>query len=282
MTSKSTTESKEKKGKKVQKDLEGKEKKEKKVVRTLEATITKTELSKLVKPMEHLRDEALLKVDKNKMTYLCVDPAHVAMMQIEIPKKVFNVWKLTLPKGEKEASFAIELFKLKEVMKLATGMDRLEMFVDIENGSMQIKLKNLTRNFRLIDTEQFSEPKIPNLNLNTTVNIKNEHLRKGLDAVSTVSDHVVLIVENEEFIVMAQGDTDEVEMRMEKDELEELSGENCRSLFPLDYIMTFSKAIASKLELEMKLGTDYPTMIEIEDSSGWDLLYLLAPRIEAE
>ncbi len=108
-------------------------------------------------------------------------------------------------------------------------------------------------------------------------------LRQGIRASESVSDHIALSANPDGFEVTSEGDTDQVELKLPKDLLEELDcKEAVRSLFPLDYFSTMIKAISTAPSITMYLGSDYPVKMEfaIAGDKG-NVTYLLAPRIES-
>jgi len=69
---------------------------------------------------------------------------------------------------------------------------------------------------------------------------------------------------------------------LHKDELMHLSGSDCRSLFSLEYLAAMAKGFASDT-LTLYISTDHPLKMEFEIAEGFGkVIYLLAPRIEAE
>lgn len=262
-----------------QKDLSGKTKP---VKRELNAEISKTRLSAIMKPMMLVSDEAVLKCTKDGIEFCMVDPAHVCMIQIDIPKKLFSSWKVKFPKQEKDLKICIDMKKLKEFLKLADGMDEIKMNFDTESNRIVMQLGKITRTFHLIDPTGYSKPKVPNLNLTAEAHIKVKDIRPGVDAISDISDHLRMKKEGNEFFLIGKGDTDEVEFKMDKDQLDKLEGEDGASLFPLVYFSNFIKSVPAGDVLEIHFAHDYPCSIDIEARDGWTMTYLLAPRIEAE
>jgi prefoldin subunit 5 len=81
--------------------------------------------------------------------------------------------------------------------------------------------------------------------------------------------------------VTAEGDVDKVSLDLEA-VVDYVQGEEGRatSLFPLDYLAAFVKAVrdAKVEEIVLQLGTDYP--IRVDWDGAVKGTYLCAPRIE--
>ncbi len=92
----------------------------------------------------------------------------------------------------------------------------------------------------------FPDPTIPNLNLPNTTKVRVKYLRGGVKASGQLSDHIAVLLKPEGFEMIAEGDTDESEMVLPKDFLDEINAEQtARSLFPLDYFGNVVKSIKS-------------------------------------
>jgi len=136
----------------------------------------------------------------------------------------------------------------------------------------------------LIDTAGMPDPKMPNLSLPAKIVIKASELNQGVRASEAVSDHIALTVNEDNFELFAEGDTDTVNLKLPKDMLVELTASSkCKSLFSIDYFSNMIKSVRGDDKITMQLGNDNPIRVEfdIADSKG-HVTYLLAPRIESE
>ena len=128
------------------------------------------------------------------------------------------------------------------------------------------------------------DPKMPNLNLPAKVSIKASELSQGVRASESVSDHLALTVNKDNFELFAEGDTDTVNLKLPKDMLNELTtSSKCKSLFSIDYFSNMIKPVKSDDPIIIMIGNDNPIQVEfnIADNKG-HVTYLLAPRIESE
>ena len=99
-----------------------------------------------------------------------------------------------------------------------------------------------------------------------------------------VSDHIALGVREEEnvFYVEAEGDTDDVHLELEEEDLIDLQAGPARSLFSLDYLKDINRAIPSNGEVAVDLGEEFPTKMHFEIAEGeGEVTYMLAPRIQS-
>lgn len=225
-----------------------------------------------------LVDEAKFNLAADAVAVRAVDPAHVAMVDMEIQKGAFEEYKAD------QGELGIDLDKVKEVLRLAKAGDVISLDHDEDRNRLVCHVGNITRHMSLVDTAGMSDPKVPNLDLPAKIVVRTDELRQGIKASESVSDHIALIASSDGFEMVSEGDADTVRLDLPKDLLDELQcKEKVRSLFPLDYFSNMVKAISSAPTVKIFLGNDYPVRMEF-DLAGEKgrATYLLAPRIESD
>ncbi len=225
-----------------------------------------------------LVDEAKFKFDSDGMYGRMVDPAHVGMIDFKMKKEAFDEYEC-----KEEAEIGVDLEKLKSILRLAASEDIVDLVYEKDEGRLKVKIGNLTRKIGLLDTSEMPDTKIPSLELPAEIVISTGELYQAIRAAEAVADHVVLMADNESFQIVAQGDTDSVEMKLEKEQLYSLKcNEQVKSMFPLDYLSDMVKVAKGKSEeVTINLGTNYPVKLTFEVAGGYiKIMYLLAPRIE--
>lgn len=242
------------------------------------AKITADALRSIIDAVGTLVDEAKIKVTKDGIGLKAVDPAHVAMVELTLGKGAFDEFKAD------EGEFGVDLEKLKDILKLAGTDDEVILKLDTTNNRLEVRIGNLTRRMSLVDTSGMTDPKVPKLELPATITLAVGELERGIRASEAVSDHVALNATPEAFELSAEGDTDSVNLRLEKSMLGALKvTDKAKSLFSLDYFANMVKAAKGSQALTIHLGSDYPVRMEFEIAKGnGRVTYLLAPRIESE
>ncbi|RLF26967.1 MAG: proliferating cell nuclear antigen (pcna) [Thermoplasmata archaeon] len=225
-----------------------------------------------------LVNEAKFNISPKGISLRAVDPAHVAMVDLEVKNKAFEEYKAD------EMELGIDLDKLSSIMKLASAGDMVSLEYDEDTNRLIIKIGNLVRRMGLIDTAGMPDSKMPNLDLPAKAVIKASELTQGVRASEAVSDHLALTIDKESFELYAEGDTDTVNLRLPKDLLLELSSPGkYKSLFSIDYFSNMIKPVKGDDPVTILLGNDNPVRVDfdIADKKG-HVTYLLAPRIESE
>jgi len=235
-------------------------------------------LKQIVDVVSTLVDEAKFNVDPEGLSLRAVDPAHVAMVDLTLKKEAFEEFQT-----KEEDELGIDLDRFKDIIKLARAGDLVSMEYNDEKNQLIVRVGELTRKMSLLDTAGMGDPKVPNVELPTTVVLKSEQLQYGVRASENVSDHIALVADENFFEMSSEGDSDSVDYRLPKEKLVKLEGKGkVRSLFPLDYFMNIARSISSSSEVTVRLGNNYPVKIEFDMAEGnGHVKYLLAPRVES-
>jgi proliferating cell nuclear antigen len=225
-----------------------------------------------------LVNEVKLNINSKGFFLRAVDPAHVAMIDLNITNEAFEEYKAD------DMELGIDMDKLSGIMKLSTAGDLISLDYDETANRLIVTIGNLVRKMSLIDTAGMPDPKMPNLNLPAKAIIKASEINRGVKASEAVSDHLAIKVSKDNFELFAEGDTDTVNLKLPKDLLVELkSDSNYKSLFSIDYFSNMIKPLKGEDNVTIHLGNDNPIKLEfdIADKKG-HVKYLLAPRIESE
>jgi len=225
-----------------------------------------------------LVNEVKFNINSKGIFLRAVDPAHVAMIDLNINKKAFEEYNAD------DLELGVDMDKLSSIMRLSTSGDIVSLDYDETANRLIITIGNLVRKMSLIDTAGMPDPKMPNLNLPAKVIIKASEINRGVKASEAVSDHLAVIVNKDNFELFAEGDTDTVNLKLPKDLLVELTSDsNYKSLFSIDYFSNMIKPVKGDDNITIHLGNDNPIKLEFDIANNkGHVKYLLAPRIESE
>lgn len=225
-----------------------------------------------------LVNEIKFNISQKGISLRAVDPAHVAMVDVQVKRDAFEEFKAD------DMELGIDMDKLSSIMRLSSASDTVSLEYDEESNRLIVRIGNLVRRIGLIDTAGMPDPKTPTLNLPAKVVIKASELNQGVRASEAVSDHLSLTADKDNFELYAEGDTDTVNLKLPKDLLLSLTTpEKSKSLFSIDYFGNMIKPVKGDDPVTIHLGNDNPIRVEfdIAEKKG-HVIYLLAPRIESE
>ncbi|MHB8361739.1 MAG: DNA polymerase sliding clamp [Thermoplasmataceae archaeon] len=241
-------------------------------------TISIKNLREIIDLLNTIVSEAKLKLDLTGLNVKAVDSAHVAMIDIHLPREAFLEYDV-----EQEDELTVDVEKLKGIIKLASSNDAISMIK--ENERLKFKIGSISKSIPLLDNSSVVTPKIPSIHSESYVVIKKSELERGLKAAEDVSDAIKLIMKPDEFRARSASESEDSELILEKSELSDLNcGSEVKSSYPLDYLLRIVKSLSSSEELKLSFKDDYPLSIEFKPSKegveGLSGFFLLAPRMD--
>ncbi len=239
-------------------------------------TLSVKNLKEIADLLNTVVTEAKFKLDQTGISIKAVDPSHVAMISIDIPKELFTEYSL-----EKDDELAIDVEKLKTTLKVARDSD--EITVKIEKDKIAFEIGAVIRTMNLLDGNAVSIPRIPKITSEFYVVLAKQEFDKGLRAAEDVSDSIKLSLSATEFKAKSSSETEESELILPKDLLKEVSCESpVKSSYPIEYLIKFTRALQSCEEFKLSFRDDYPLTVDFR--FGKDSLingaFYLAPRME--
>jgi proliferating cell nuclear antigen len=233
-------------------------------------------LREVVEVVSTLVSEVKLTISKDGLEAKAVDPSHVAMLVLKLNKSVFEEFT-----GE-PTELGVDIEKLKEVLRLSKPGDIIDVQFDGKNR-LVASLGRVTRQMAVVDPAGITDPKVPNVNPPALVTVKTEDLRQGIRGSESFTDHVTLTLDPDAFTMHSEGETDQLDLRLAKENLTKLEvKEAVKSMYPLDFFSAMVKSIAAE-DTTLHVGNEYPLKVEFPMGGGrGEGRYLLAPRVEED
>ncbi len=221
--------------------------------------------------------EIKLAADENGWKIRAVDPAHVAMVDLELESSAFEKYDV------EPLELGLNVERLLESIKSARGDELITMKLDDDNR-LVISMSNLTLKIPLVDPSGFSEPKVPSLNLPINLKLNSAELQKGLKISASISDYLTFECSEDRLIMTSSEDLSMMTLELKKgEEYEVVEFEKpSKSSFSLDYFSHLMKGVGANRDIQLHLGNSYPLKLvfEFAEEKG-HAIYLLAPRIES-
>lgn len=235
----------------------------------------------LISAISTLIDEGSFNADKDGIRLRAMDPSHVAMVDFEWPKSVFDEYVCDEP-----TKLCISFNEMLKFLRRVGSDESMDLSFDPKNARLNIVLKTkYTRTFSMATLEPSSEEvPTPKVSFNSTTRITTECLKNAMDDASTVSDQIQFETTVNKLSVKASGDLGTVSIDIEKDSEELLTLEvkqPSKANFSLNYLLEMIKAASNLSDIvTVELSTNMPIRLNFELPQQGKLQYYLAPRIE--
>jgi len=233
-------------------------------------------LSKAIELVSELVTEVRLKVNEFGMSISAMDPANVTMVGFKIPRSAFAEFET----GAEE--LGINLDDFKRILKRCGAGSSLTLTK--EENMLKILIQDrIKRNFSLnlveIDSEDIDfTSKVANMEFSAGVEISSIDLIASIEDSSVVADACAFVVKDGKFIVEAKSMNS---ARTEFSDEANISGENCKSRYSLEYLQKFMKGAKLCDKTILKFAEDHPLKIDFR-MPNMEISFVLAPRVETE
>ncbi|WP_256403268.1 hypothetical protein [Halorubrum salinum] len=234
-------------------------------------------------------DEAIFRIGHDGLSVAAVDPANVAMVDLEVEEGAFE------SVGDGMFPIGINIQKLDDYVDGASGSDQVKLSYSPEKRSIEIEHTNVEVEMAGIDPDAIrQEPEIPEIDHRAEFEVDAKVFRDAVENADLVTDHVRFEadVDAEALAVSGEGDIDEIRTVIESDDLLDANfSERVESLFSVAYLIGGSKGgskykgmlkpLSSGTELAGKLDDEMPVFLTYEFADGFgNVQMMLAPRVE--
>jgi proliferating cell nuclear antigen len=245
---------------------------------TFRAAIQSEPLKNILRALRATVDEARVKIDESGIRVRAVDPANVAMDDLDLSASAFESYEAT------PGVIGIDLDRLWDAVSLANKGDLVQLHLDTESRKLVVAVTGLEFQMACLDPATIrSEPTLPELELPASVTVDRDTLRQGMKAADLIADHVGfrMYPEEEVYRIDAEGDTDSVDFGIDADDCEAVTLAEASSLFSLDYMKRIVRTIPKGASVTVDFGTEFPAILTYDVAGGkGSLVRMLAPRIE--
>jgi len=239
----------------------------------------KTQLMReIVDLLSVLTEEAKMSWGEKGLTVNVVDGSHVALLSATISDACFETYEV------EPVEIGLELGKLRDLLTLAGPGDLVEIDYDDAVGAINVRVGEVHRILRGLDTGSMQDPKLPVLDFDCSVAIGAEKLSRALRAAKFVGELVDLSLDSKEMRVSVTVEAGEgVNVRFESGELSELVCPSpTQGTYSLQFLDPLTRKLASGLtqDIRMQFQDKYPLRLDWNSNDGgasWT--YFLAPRV---
>lgn len=246
---------------------------------------TKKSLEQIYEPEHIIVDECKWNVDENGVNIQSVDPAHVCMVKLTVPKEYFKEWEFD---GE-QLELGMNIQKMEKYFKVWGANDEITIEKLEDEHRLKLSGGNIEYKMPLLDTAGMTDPNVPQLDLPNITEFEGRYYKKALKGVGNVSDHIKIVSNANGITFYASEDEDSIDIDVEQSQCESIEvGDEVVSLFNNEYHKAMAGIVDNDTMLEIHLGKDYPVKMfftltgEDDSEAEIDVEFLVAPRIESE
>ncbi len=237
-------------------------------------------LSDIISIISELVIEVRMKVNKQGVSIVAIDPANVALVSFKLPKEAFSQLEV------EEEIIGVSLESLKSILRRCRPGSSL--FMQTEDNTLRVEIQDkIKREFKLSLIEIETEEKtMPNLEFSAKVEMPSIDLAEAIEDCSIVADACTFVGQENKFTIEAKGSLNSAKSTFSSDEVKidirpgEEIGE-IKGRYSLEYLQKFIKATKITEKTQINFSTNYPLKLEFK-TPRIELSFVLAPRVETE
>ncbi len=231
--------------------------------------------SEIISIISDLVLEVRIKVNKEGMSILAIDPANVAMISFKLPSSAFSEFEV-----EKEEVLGVSLESLKAVLRRCSIRGILTM--KKEENTLKIEIQDKIKrefNLALIEIEG-EEKEIPILEFVSKIEMASIDFAEAIEDCSVVADSCGFVSSPDKFIIQGKGSLNSFKSEFSSDE-SNIQAQEANSKYSLEYLQKMVKATKITDKTIINFSTDYPLKLDFH-TPFIELSFILAPRVETE
>lgn len=231
-------------------------------------------LSDVVGIISELVTEVRIKIDKEGLSVIAIDPANVALVSFLLPSSAFSSIEIN-----KEEVLGVNLDSLRNVLRRTSIGSSL--ILQTQDNTLKIEIHDKIKrifNLALINIEQ-EEKVMPSLEFTCKIQMSSLDLQEAVEDCSVVADACSFSIQEGKFIIEAKG-LHSTKSEFSQDEVK-IEGEKGKGKYSLEYMGKFAKACKLSDKVIINFADDYPLKLEFP-GDNFNLAFVLAPRVETE
>ena len=231
--------------------------------------------SDIIGIISELVQEVKIKVNKEGMSIIAIDPANVAMIIFKLPASAFSQLEV------EDETLGVNLESFKAVLRRASFSSSL--ILKTEENVLRIEIVDKVKrefNLTLIDLDKKDKP-IPSLEFATKIEINSLEFAEAVEDCSIVADSCSFEANENGFSIFAKGSLNSARLSYSTDEAYIETGTISKSKYSLEYLQKMIKATKITDKTIINFSNDYPLKLDFK-TPLIELSFILAPRVESE
>jgi len=230
-----------------------------------------------VKAIELISDlvlEVRIKFNELGISIVAIDPANVAMVGFNVPRKSFAIYETG------EEVLGVNLEDLKKILKRCGT--RSSLILEKKENNLEIRIEDRIRrtfNLNLIEVESEDKEMPKGFEFSSRVELNSQDLIDSIEDCAVISDACSFIIENGKFIIEAK-ELNSARSEFSSDEAN-IQAEDCHARYSLEYLQKFVKGSKLFEKTTLNFSSNHPLKMNLEDENI-SLSFILAPRMETE
>jgi proliferating cell nuclear antigen len=228
--------------------------------------------------ISELVNEAKLKISKDGIEMVAMDPANVAMVIFKLLPSAFTEYDVESP-----VDVAVNLANFRQILRRAGPSDMLTL--ELADSKFNIKMKSASaRQFSLplLDSE-VKEQKVPELSFPISIETDSTLFNEAINDAEIVSESVSFAAEPGKLSLQAEGDLNTAAIEINAAENTKITAtKTAKSKYSIEYLKKMIEGSKISDKVLIQFNKDYPLKLSYTTIDKVMIAFVLAPRVDTE
>ena len=231
--------------------------------------------------ISELVNEVNLRLFKDRIELVAMDPANVAMVIFKLLSSAFSEYEI-----REERTIGLNLINFTQILKRVKPTDTLTLELKDNQNKLHITLRGVTtKTFELglLNIEE-REQKVPSLKFGVKIQTNTLLFNDAIEDMDIISDSLSFKAVSDGFVIQSEGNISSGKVEIGNDEettIEILSGP-CEARYSIEYLKKIIKGSKLANTVVLEFAQDYPLRVEYKVLDRLALQFVLAPRTPTE
>ncbi|MBI5391820.1 proliferating cell nuclear antigen (pcna) [Candidatus Woesearchaeota archaeon] len=232
--------------------------------------------------ISELVNEVNIRIFKDRLELVAIDPANVAMVVFKLLSSAFTEFNV-----EEEKVIGINLDQFTQILKRSKPTDVITLDLDEEKNRLNIVFKGSTIrifNMSLLEIED-REHKVPPLKFGVRIETNTLLFGDAIEDMDVVADSLSFHALTDKFIIKSEGTTSSGKVEITNDEETTIASsheDEVQSKYSIEYLKKIVKGSKLTNNVTLEFGPNYPLRTEYKVVDKLSLQFILAPRVSDE
>ena len=238
----------------------------------------------LIEALKEILTDANFQIDNTGIKLMAMDPTHTILVHLKLHAGQFEYYKCL-----KTMIIGLNMLNLFKLIKTMNNNDYLSFFIDKNNNNkLGIKINNCDKKvetlyyLNLMDLQE-SNIEIPQVQFPSLITIPSSDFQKLMRDMTNIGENVEIksIGEQLQFSCIGDFASQETIMQPTQQGIKFLKNEEpgliVQGLFPLKFLILFTKCTNLCNSIELYIKNDYPLIIKYTVANLGEIKLCLAP-----
>jgi len=233
-----------------------------------------SDIKAIVGAIATLAEEATFVATENGMKFRTMDPSHIALIDMELPKETFESYECPI-----EIKFGVRISDLSKIIKRSKKDEDVTISITAQNMLLINIGDSKEFEMRLIDASATETP-LPKIEYDTKATIPLQSISEALTDISIFSEYFTINATPESIVFSGKGDSGKVTISV--DEISEPIIGTANVTHELkDLVSVIGSFVEKDMDCTIELSSNKPAKYVFKIAGVGVINFFMAPRVES-